>query len=402
MRGRLLRTLPAVGHRMPLKALAASWVAGNHAPAPSLFGNAPDMVYTSSGSAALAIALMACKATSRRRKVIIPAYTCPSVLAAVERAGLQAVLCDLAPGQLHLDAAQLADLLGGDTLAVVYVHLFGLDRRPIGIRKLTQKAGAWLIEDAAQALGNRADGKYLGGDGDLAVLSFGRGKPLSALHGGAVLVNVPALVAPVHRAMHMNATPLPAWFGLYYRLLLAAYAVLFHPRLFALPRALPWFRIGETIYRATIPVHHMARPGRSVLRELLSARAGIQHTRLSLARQYLARLAPHSHAFAFIPVEDDIATGPLRFPLVFKSGRHKAESLRVLSQMGLGASGSYPVTLDAQPGVPSYVAAQGPFPNANAVASSVLTLPTHEYVQELDIEVMTKVIGNTVRSDSIV
>jgi dTDP-4-amino-4,6-dideoxygalactose transaminase len=386
---------------MPLKALAAGWVFGNDAPALGLFGDAPDMVYTSSGSAALLIALLACKATSQRRKVIIPAYTCPSVLAAVERAGLQAVLCDLASGQLHMDEARLADLLGEDTLAVVYVHLFGLDRRPVAIRALTQKTGAWFIEDAAQALGNRADGKYLGGDGDLAVLSFGRGKPLSALHGGAVRVNDPDLAAPVHRAMQENAAPLPAWFGIYYRLLLAAYAVLFHPRLFALPRALPWFRIGETVYLEKIPVHHMARPGRRVLRELLTAREGIQHTRSSVARQYLAHLAPHSHAFAFIPREDDIATGPLRFPVVFKSARHKAEILRVLTELGLGASGSYPTPLDKQPGVPAYVVAQGPFLNAKAMAAGVLTLPTHEYVQKRDIEVMTSVIGGAVSGDSL-
>ena len=386
---------------MPITAVAAGWMTGNDAPDLGLFGDAPDMVYTSSGSAALVIALLACEqATSQRRKVIIPAYTCPSVLAAVERAGLQAVLCDLAPGQLHMDEARLADLLGEDTLAVVYVHLFGLDRRPVAIRELTQRTGAWFIEDAAQALGNRAGGKYLGGEGDLAVLSFGRGKPLSALHGGAVLVNVPDLVAPVHRAMQGYAAPLPAWFGIYYRLLLAAYAVLFHPRLFALPRALPWFRIGETVYLDNIPVRHMAKPGRRVLSALLTTREEIQRTRSRVARQYLARLAPHAHAFALIPGVDDIATGPLRFPVVFKSIRHKAQCLRVLTELGLGASGSYPTPLDVQPGVPAYVAAQGPFLNAQAVAASVLTLPTHEYVQGRDIEVMTRVIGDAVSDGS--
>jgi len=401
MRGRIWRALPAVGHKIPWKAVVAGLMAGSDDPALELFGNAPDIVYTSSGSAALVIALLACKATSQRRKVIIPAYTCPSVLAAVERAGLQAVLCDLAPGQLHMDEARLDDLLGEDTLAVVYVHLFGLDRRPVAIRELTQKTGAWFIEDAAQALGNRAGGKYLGGEGDLVVLSFGRGKPLSALHGGAVRVNVPDLVAPVHRAMQGYAAPLPAWFGIYYLLLLAAYAVLFHPRLFSLPRALPWFRIGETVYLDNIAVHHMAKPGRRVLSALLKTREGMQRTRSCVARKYLVRLVPHAHAFALIPSVDDIATGPLRFPVVFKSVRHKAQCLRVLTELGLGASGSYPTPLDLQPGVPAYVAAQGPFLNAQAVAAGVLTLPTHEYVQGRDIEAMTRVVGDAVSDSSL-
>ncbi len=45
-----------------------------------------------------------------------------TILVAVEQAGLRAILCDLAPGQLDLDVAQLERLLDSDTLAVVYVH----------------------------------------------------------------------------------------------------------------------------------------------------------------------------------------------------------------------------------------------------------------------------------------
>lgn len=386
---------------MPLKAVFAGLVPGGE-PALRLPGDYQDVVYTSSGSAALVISLMACKIASRRHKVIIPAYTCPSVLAAVERAGLQAVLCDLAPGRLHLDEQVLAGLLDENTLAVVDVHLFGLDRRPRAIKELTKQAGAWFVEDAAQGFGNRTGHGYTGGDGDLAIFSFGRGKPLSALHGGAVLVHSADLAAPVDHAVKMCATALPAWFGIYYRLLVMAYAMLFHPKLFALPQALPWFRIGETLYLDRVPVHCMARPGKRVLAQLLKKRDAIQSVRSKLARRYCDHLRQHESAFAFLPGIGDVISGPLRFPIVFKKGRHKAECLRVLNESRLGASGSYPTTLNMQPGVPAYVVAQGPFPNAEAVASGILTLPTHEYVQTGDIEAMTAAIADVVHNASLI
>src|SRR5687767_5410319 len=51
----------------------------------------------SSGTAALTLALKALKSASRRTGVVIPAYTCFSVPAAVSQAGLRPVLCDIDP-----------------------------------------------------------------------------------------------------------------------------------------------------------------------------------------------------------------------------------------------------------------------------------------------------------------
>src|SRR5688572_1426276 len=61
----------------------------------------------SSGTAALAVTLTALKALSSRTEVVIPAYTCFSVPAAVLKAGLQPVLCDIDPSTFDFDRALL-------------------------------------------------------------------------------------------------------------------------------------------------------------------------------------------------------------------------------------------------------------------------------------------------------
>ena len=61
----------------------------------------------SSGSAALTLALMALKSLAREREVVIPAYTCFSVPAAVLQAGLRPVLCDIDPSTFDFDHSHL-------------------------------------------------------------------------------------------------------------------------------------------------------------------------------------------------------------------------------------------------------------------------------------------------------
>ena len=69
----------------------------------------------SSGKAALTLSLLALKKIyPERDQVVIPAFTCYSVPAAVKRAGLQIRLCDLAPSSLDFDKEQLQGIIAED------------------------------------------------------------------------------------------------------------------------------------------------------------------------------------------------------------------------------------------------------------------------------------------------
>src|SRR4051794_12486570 len=74
----------------------------------------------SSGTAALTLTLRAMQSLSRdRRNVVIPAFTCFSVPAAVLQAGLMPIVCDIDSETFDFDYAQLATLVDQHTLCVV-------------------------------------------------------------------------------------------------------------------------------------------------------------------------------------------------------------------------------------------------------------------------------------------
>jgi perosamine synthetase len=94
-------------------------------------------------------------------------------------------------------------LTGRRLAAVVPMHVFGL---PVDMAELRAVAGRWgipIVEDAAEALGSRIDGRPVGGDGLLATLSFNGNKIVTSGGGGAILTNDPGLA---RRAKHLTTT----------------------------------------------------------------------------------------------------------------------------------------------------------------------------------------------------
>ncbi|HET9275331.1 MAG TPA: DegT/DnrJ/EryC1/StrS family aminotransferase, partial [Gemmatimonadales bacterium] len=138
----------------------------------------PDAVLlTDSGTSALRLALEA--VTRQRGKdatIALPAWCCYDVATAADGAGVRVVLYDLDPSTLSPDLGSLERVLARGASAVVVAHLYGYPVDLRAVRDLADRAGALLIEDAAQGVGGRYEGRPLGVYAPLAVLSFGRGK----------------------------------------------------------------------------------------------------------------------------------------------------------------------------------------------------------------------------------
>ena len=143
----------------------------------------------SSGKAALAVALLAMRSLSPRRKVILPAYTCFSVPSAIVKAGLEPVPCDIAPGTFDYDDAKLSLLLDDGVLCVISVHLFGIPSNTARVKQMCAGRGIFVVEDAAQAMGVSQDGVMLGTRGHVGFFSLGRGKNLTCGTGGLIVSN---------------------------------------------------------------------------------------------------------------------------------------------------------------------------------------------------------------------
>jgi dTDP-4-amino-4,6-dideoxygalactose transaminase len=105
--------------------------------------------------------------------------------AAVSSLGARPVPVAADPRTLTLDPAAAAAARTARTRAVIACHLHGVCADVPAIRRLLP--GVTVIEDVAQALGNRMDGRLAGTMGDMAVLSLGPGKPLDAGEGGVLL-----------------------------------------------------------------------------------------------------------------------------------------------------------------------------------------------------------------------
>ena len=113
---KVARTQPPVGYRFPMAALLRGAFQAASADASIrdvLERELADhfrlrhVVALSSGKAALTIILIALKALTGRRKVILPAYTCYSVPSAIVKAGLDMVPCDIARNSFDYDYDRL-------------------------------------------------------------------------------------------------------------------------------------------------------------------------------------------------------------------------------------------------------------------------------------------------------
>jgi len=135
----------------------------------------------SSGSAALELALRALE-VGPGDEVVIPTYVCDALHHAVSRTGATPVLADADPATLSLSAADARARLTPRTRCLIVPHAFGLaaDLGPL------LALGVPVIEDCAQTLGARLDGRVVGSFGTLAVCSFYATKLLTTGEGGAV------------------------------------------------------------------------------------------------------------------------------------------------------------------------------------------------------------------------
>lgn len=130
-------------------------------------------------------------------EVILQAYTCNAVPNSILWTGATPVYADIEEETLNLGLGDFEKKITERSKAVIVQHTFGNPAKIKDILRLAEKHRLKVIEDCAHSLGVRTEGKLVGTFGDLGVLSFGREKIISALSGGALLVNDPDLIPKV-------------------------------------------------------------------------------------------------------------------------------------------------------------------------------------------------------------
>jgi dTDP-4-amino-4,6-dideoxygalactose transaminase len=231
------------------------------------FIGAPEVQITCSGTAALIVALTTLHRSNGRRTVIVPAYTCPLVALAVLHCGLRLRLCDLAPGEFNFDPERLDALCDRDTLAVVPTHLAGRVADVDSALASARESGAFVIEDAAQAMGARRGEHSVGLAGDIGFFSLAAGKGLTIYEGGVLVAADPDLRRALQETA-ASAAPLRILREVQRVLQLCGYWLLYRPRM--LPLAYGWrlrhaLRRGDPVaavgddFDPDIPLHRAGR-----------------------------------------------------------------------------------------------------------------------------------------------
>jgi dTDP-4-amino-4,6-dideoxygalactose transaminase len=128
-------------------------------------------------------------------EVITSAYSFFASAGTIANNGATPVFVDIDPRTYNLDPHRLEAAFTPRTKAVVVVHLFGQCADMTTIKAVCDKHKAWLIEDAAQAIGSEWEGRRAGSMGDYGCFSFFPSKNLGAAGDGGMVVSQNAELA---------------------------------------------------------------------------------------------------------------------------------------------------------------------------------------------------------------
>ncbi len=145
-------------------------------------------VATNNGTSALQLALAAL-GIGPGDEVIVPSLTFIATANAVRYLGATPVFADCDSHHWCIDPDEVERLFTPRTRAVVAVHLYGHPADMDAIIGIARARGAFVIEDAAEALGATYRGRPVGALGDAGVLSFYGNKLITTGEGGMLVTN---------------------------------------------------------------------------------------------------------------------------------------------------------------------------------------------------------------------
>ncbi|HLV93829.1 MAG TPA: DegT/DnrJ/EryC1/StrS family aminotransferase [Candidatus Acidoferrales bacterium] len=145
-----------------------------------------------SGSDALYLSLLASEIGTGDEVITTP-FTFVATAGSIARTGAKPVFVDVDPETFNIDPAEIEKALSARTKAIMPVHLFGLPADMGPILEIARARKLIVIEDAAQAIGARYKGEFVGSLGDYGCFSFFPSKNLGcAGDGGLVTTSDPA------------------------------------------------------------------------------------------------------------------------------------------------------------------------------------------------------------------
>ena len=312
----------------PVKQFEEAWAA---------FQGVPHAVGCANGTAALMLALRALD-IGPGDEVITQANTFIATVEAIEHVGATPVLVDIDLQTYNIDPDQIEAAITPATRAIIPVHLYGQIAPMDRIMPIARQHGLKVIEDAAQCHAAEYQGQRAGHWGDAACFSFYPGKNLGAYgDGGAVVTHDAALARRIARLCdHGSAVK---------------------------------YEHEEVGYNERLD----------------SLQAAILSVKLRHLEDWTAARRAHAAAYdAALADTPDVVT-----PHEMPGARHvyhiycvrvpgDRDAIKAaLNERGIGAGIHYPIPVHLQPALARHGWQPGDFPETEAAANSILSLPLY-------------------------
>ncbi|MDA9956383.1 DegT/DnrJ/EryC1/StrS aminotransferase family protein [Candidatus Pelagibacter sp.] len=145
-------------------------------------------VAVSSGTAALEIAIKSLK-LKKGDEIIIPNFTIISNVMAALKENLNIKLVDCNIKDWNMEISKIEKKITKKTKAIIATHIYNFPLRIDILKKICKKKKIILIEDAAEAIGQKLNDKLCGSYGDISIFSFYANKQITTGEGGMITTN---------------------------------------------------------------------------------------------------------------------------------------------------------------------------------------------------------------------
>lgn len=181
------------------------------------FVGAKYAVSTTSGTIAIFMALKA-HGIGPGDRVVVPDYTAIGTLNAATLTGATVDIVDVQKSDANMSPAAFERAITPATRAVVPVHINGRSADMKRIQEIAGKHGIHVVEDAAQCLGSRLDGRHLGTFAGMGCFSLATSKIITTGQGGMVVTSSEDLfkklveIKDQGTTARLKSTSIPDWY----------------------------------------------------------------------------------------------------------------------------------------------------------------------------------------------
>jgi perosamine synthetase len=145
-------------------------------------------VAVSSGTAALEIAIKALN-LKKGDEIIIPNFTIISNILPALKFGIKFKLIDCNIFDWNLNLSKINELINKNTKVIIATHIYNFPIRMDILKKICLKKKIFIIEDAAEVIGQKIFNKKCGSFGDISTFSFYANKQITTGEGGMITTN---------------------------------------------------------------------------------------------------------------------------------------------------------------------------------------------------------------------